>query len=144
MALQFLFSKRNHYCAICVSKGHCELQSLAQKLGITYVGYPYSYPRPHARFVLDHNRRILCTRRVRVCDEVEGAHVLDVMARGVHAMIVAELNRPWGHSAHCTSCGKCVQVCPTGALAEKGFAVEEMIKRVDNITWLAARRGGHQ
>jgi bidirectional [NiFe] hydrogenase diaphorase subunit len=94
--------------------------------------------------VLDHNRRILCTRRVRVCDEVEGAHVLDVMARGVHAMIVAELNRPWGHSAHCTSCGKCVQVCPTGALAEKGFAVEEMIKRVDNITWLAARRGGHQ
>jgi NADH dehydrogenase/NADH:ubiquinone oxidoreductase subunit G len=37
-----------------------------------------------------------------------------------------------------------VQVCPTGALAEKGWAVEEMTKRVDNISWLAVRRGGHQ
>jgi NADH dehydrogenase/NADH:ubiquinone oxidoreductase subunit G len=34
-----------------------------------------------------------------------------------------------------------VQVCPTGALAEKGWAVEEMTKRADNITWLALRRG---
>jgi bidirectional [NiFe] hydrogenase diaphorase subunit len=30
---------------------------------------------------------------------------------------------PWGESPTCTSCGKCVQVCPTGALFEKGRAV---------------------
>ena len=41
----------------------------------------------------------------------------------------SDLDRPWGDSANCTSCGKCVQVCPTGALAEKGQAVEEMTKR---------------
>jgi len=149
MAVEFLFSERNHYCAICVSNGHCELQAMAQKLGVTYVGYPYSYPRlpvdvSHARFVLDHNRCILCTRCVRVCDEVEGAHVWDMTSRGIHAMITSDLNRPWGQSRTCTSCGKCVQVCPTGALAEKGFAVEEMTKCVDNITWLAVRRGGNQ
>jgi NADH dehydrogenase/NADH:ubiquinone oxidoreductase subunit G len=37
-----------------------------------------------------------------------------------------------------------VQVCPTGALAEKGFAVEEMVKRDRVVTRLAGRRGGHQ
>jgi bidirectional [NiFe] hydrogenase diaphorase subunit len=149
MAIEFLFSERNHYCAVCVSNGHCELQSMAQKLGVTYVEYPYSYPllpvdMSHERFVLDHNRCILCTRCVRVCDEVEGAHVLDVAARGIRSMISCDLNRPWGQARNCTSCGKCVQVCPTGALAEKGWAVEEMTKRVDNISWLAVRRGGHQ
>jgi bidirectional [NiFe] hydrogenase diaphorase subunit len=149
MVVEFLFSERNHYCAVCVSNGHCELQAMAQKLGVTSVEYPYSYPRlpidmSHERFVLDHNRCILCTRCVRVCDEVEGAHVLDVASRGIRSMISCDLNRPWGQARNCTSCGKCVQVCPTGALAEKGWAVEEMTKRVDNITWLAVRRGGNQ
>ncbi len=149
MAIEFLLSERNHYCAVCVSNGHCELQSLARELGVNSVGYPYSYPllpvdMSHERFVLDHNRCILCTRCVRVCDEVEGAHVLDIAARGVRSMVACDLNRPWGQARNCTSCGKCVQVCPTGAMAEKGWAVEEMIKRPEPVEWVAPRRGGNQ
>ena len=34
MALELLFVERNHICAVCVSNGHCELQSLAQTLGL--------------------------------------------------------------------------------------------------------------
>src|SRR5579862_1258063 len=30
--LELLFTERNHICAVCVSNGHCEMQSLAQKL----------------------------------------------------------------------------------------------------------------
>ncbi len=136
MALELLFVERNHICAVCVSNGHCELQALAQKLGVTHVRYPYNYPRlpvdvSHPRFVLDHNRCILCTRCVRVCAEIEGAHVWDIGGRGIDSRLVSELNRPWGESAACTSCGKCVQVCPTGALAEKGCAVEEMTRSND-------------
>ncbi len=147
IALEFLFSERNHQCAVCVSNNHCELQAMAQKLGVTNVRYPYTFPRmpvdvSHERYVLDHNRCILCTRCVRVCAEVEGAHVWDVSSRGVRSMIVSELNRPWGESRNCTNCGKCVQSCPTGALAEKGFAVEEMVKQDRNVTRLASRRGG--
>ncbi len=146
MALELLLTERNHYCSICVSNGHCELQSMASRFGLTHVRYPYSYPAlpvdvSHPKFVLDHNRCILCTRCVRVCAEVEGAHVWDVASRGIRSTLVSELNKPWGDSRTCTSCGKCVQSCPTGALAEKGWAVEEMTKSHENISRLAARRG---
>lgn len=146
IALELLFVERNHVCAVCVSNGHCELQSLAQSFGITHVRYPYNYPKlavdtTHPRYVLDHNRCVLCTRCVRVCSEIEGAHVFDVAARGIQSRLVSEMRRPWGESRTCTSCGKCVNVCPTGALAEKGFAVEEMTKRPEPVTRVAVRRG---
>jgi len=148
MALELLFVERNHICAVCVSNGHCELQGLAQKLGLTHVRFPYNYPRlpvdtSHPRFVLDHNRCVLCSRCVRVCDEIEGAHVWDIAARGINSVVVSDLDRPWGDSESCTSCGKCVQACPTGALVEKGHAVEEMTKRNVVVTKLAAKREAH-
>jgi len=145
MALEFLLAERNHYCAVCVSNGHCELQTMAQKFGITFVRYPYNYPKlpvdaSHPRYVLDHNRCILCTRCVRVCDEVEGAHTWDVSRRGALSQIIADLGEPWGESDTCTSCGKCVQVCPTGALFEKGKAVSEMRKDRGFLKYIVTAR----
>jgi bidirectional [NiFe] hydrogenase diaphorase subunit len=121
--LELLFAERNHVCAVCVSNGHCELQSLAQKLGLTHVRLPYRNPAlpvdaSHERFTADHNRCILCTRCVRICAEIEGAHVWDVMGRGTDSILITDLHEKWGEST-CTSCGKCVQVCPTGALFDK-------------------------
>jgi bidirectional [NiFe] hydrogenase diaphorase subunit len=71
MILEMLFSERNHVCSVCVTNGHCELQSLAQKLGITHVDFPtVSQAVPvdasHERFVLDHNRCI-CARAACAC-----------------------------------------------------------------------------
>ena len=146
MIVELLLAERNHVCSVCVTNGHCELQSLATTLGVTSVRFRYRYPTlpvdlSQDRFVIDHNRCILCSRCVRVCDEIEGAHVWDIAARGIGSMLVSELNRPWGESQGCTSCGKCVQVCPTGALVEKGRAVEEMTKRNAVVSKLAAQRG---
>ena len=145
MIIELLFTERNHICSVCVSNGHCDLQALAQKLGLTHVHFPYRYPKAnvdasHERFVIDHNRCILCTRCVRVCDEIEGAHVWDVMGRGIDAKVVTDLNEAWGKSETCTSCGKCVHVCPTGALSEKGHAVAEMEKRRTFLPYLTMMR----
>jgi bidirectional [NiFe] hydrogenase diaphorase subunit len=143
--LELLFVERNHICAVCVSNGQCELQTLAQRLDITHVHYPYRYPKAevdgsHERFIVDHNRCILCTRCVRVCEEIEGAHTWDVMGRGIDAKVITDLNEPWGSSETCTGCGKCVHVCPTGALSEKGRSVAEMMKRRQFLPYLMLMR----
>lgn len=146
IAVEMLFAERNHICAVCVSNGHCELQGMAQMLGITHVRYTYNYPKlpvdmSHPRFVLDHNRCILCTRCVRACAQLEGAHVWNVSARGIQSRIISDLNQSWGSAKNCTGCGKCIQSCPTGALVLKGCAVEEMEKFGEELTALTLRRG---
>lgn len=145
MILELLFAERNHVCAVCVMNGQCELQARAAQAGMDHVRYDYLTPdlpmdASHERFVLDHNRCIRCTRCVRVCDEVEGAHTWDLMGRGIDTLLIADLNQPWGSSASCTSCGKCVQVCPTGALFAKGASVAEMEKQHDFLHWILAGR----
>jgi bidirectional [NiFe] hydrogenase diaphorase subunit len=138
--VELLFAERNHVCAVCVANGHCELQELAVAVGLDHVRYPYLHPATtldasHPRFVLDHGRCILCTRCVRVCDEIEGAHTFDVARRGSRARLVTDLARPWGTSESCTSCGKCLQVCPTGALFEKAPAPGGAVKRREFLTY---------
>lgn len=145
--LELLFSERNHVCAVCVASGHCELQALAQQLGLSHVRFPYLYPRfsidvSHERFALDPNRCVMCTRCLRVCDEVEGAHTWDIAGRGAQSFMITDLAEPWGLAQSCTSCGKCVQVCPTGALFIQGKAVGEMRKRPGFLPYLQKMRGG--
>jgi bidirectional [NiFe] hydrogenase diaphorase subunit len=147
--LELLFTERNHICSVCVSNGHCEMQTLGQKLDITHVHFPYRYPKAqvdasHERFVVDHNRCILCSRCVRVCDEIEGAHTWDFMGRGIQALVITDLNQAWGSSETCTACGKCIHVCPTGALFEKGKSVAEMLKRRQFLPYLTLMRGEDQ
>lgn len=141
MILELLFAERNHICAVCVMNGNCELQWEAAKVGMDHVRYEYLNPDlsmdvSHERYGLDHNRCILCMRCVRVCDEIEGAHVWDAMGRGVNSLVIIDLNQAWGTSQSCTSCGKCVQVCPTGALFSKGATVAEMEKQHNFLRWI--------
>ena len=143
--LELLFTERNHVCSVCVSNGHCDLQALTLDLGMTHVHYDYLYPRysvdaSHDRFSIDHNRCVLCVRCVRVCDEIEGAHTWDIMGRGITSRVITDLNQPWGSSETCTGCGKCVHVCPTGALSEKGKSVAEMTKRRQVLPYLQLMR----
>lgn len=145
MILEMLFAERNHVCSVCVSNGNCEMQSLAQELNVDHVRYPYVYPSlavdaSHPFFVVDHNRCILCTRCVRVCGEIEGAHTWDVEGRGGGCQVITDMAQPWGEAQSCTSCGKCVQVCPTGALSQKGRAVAEMKKRRQFLPYLTLMR----
>ena len=146
MILELLFAERNHVCSVCISNGHCELQDLAKECGMDHVrvpyrNAPYQIDLSHELFRVDHNRCVLCTRCVRVCDEVEGAHTWDVMGRGVECQVVTDLNEAWGESDSCTGCGKCVQVCPTGALVKRGVSPGEMVKQDSFLPYLKQMRG---
>lgn len=143
--IELLFAEGNHICAFCVANGACELQDLATDHNVDHIHYELGYERhdvdaSHPKYVLDRDRCVLCTRCVRVCDEVEGAHVWDVAMRGSEARIVAGMDIPWGESSACTWCGKCVLVCPTGALSFKGRATGEMRHDPGLVAFLARAR----
>lgn len=149
MIVELLFAERNHVCAVCIASGHCELQSLAATTGVDHIRFEYLHPAAtidvsHERFGIDHNRCVMCTRCVRTCDEIEGAHTWDVSGRGVHARVIADMGGPWGDAVTCTSCGKCVQACPTGALFRKGTTVAEMTKDRERLADLVTARRDKQ
>jgi bidirectional [NiFe] hydrogenase diaphorase subunit len=149
MITELFFAEGNHVCAVCVANGNCELQDLAIDVGMDHSRFPYKFPdRPvdisHSQFGIDHNRCILCTRCVRACAELEGAHVWDVASRGGKSYVVSGMNQPWGEVDACTSCGKCVEACPTGAIFKQGSTVAEMARDRSTLEFIADARDKHQ
>ena len=143
-ALEFLLSERTHICSVCVANNSCELQKLANELGVDHVGYERgwtSFPldSSHDFLVLDRNRCILCTRCIRVCNEIEGVHTLDTMMRGKDAQIIVDLDEPWGDSKTCTSCRKCAKVCPVGAIYVESKPLSE-VKDSEIAKFILSRR----
>ena len=138
--LELLFSERNHFCMACEMSGGCELQSLGYRYGLDHWMYPTYTQRfpldaspPH--HLMDHNRCVLCRRCVRACAELVANHTLDLRQRGAHTLLCADMDVPLGESS-CTSCGTCVNVCPTGALIDKRsafMAAPDKVERVATI-----------
>jgi bidirectional [NiFe] hydrogenase diaphorase subunit len=58
--------------------------------------------------------------------------------------IIAGLDQPWGEVEACTSCGKCVDVCPTGALFRKQDTTAEKHPEAGRAEQLRLARDRHE
>lgn len=144
MAVQMLLAERTHICSVCIADDHCELQQLANQLGVDHVTLERNWTAleidsTHDFLVIDRNRCILCTRCIRVCDEIEGVHTLDLKLRGKDAQLIMDLDERWGNSCSCTSCRKCAKVCPVGAIYIEGEPISHT-KRKDVAEFIMGRR----
>ena len=74
----------------------------------------------HAYIHVDMSQCILCYRCVRICEEVQGQFVWQVLNRGHDTRIVPDSQTTLRESS-CVSCGACVDTCPTGALEDKSI-----------------------
>lgn len=120
--VELILSQHDARCAECVRSGSCELQTVANDLGV--LDMPYRVDLPPSDWdrafplIRDAQKCIKCMRCVQVCDKIQGMHVWDVSKTGSRTTVDCSGNRLI-MEADCTICGQCITHCPVGALRER-------------------------
>jgi len=121
-------------CQACTRNGTCELQKLSYDLGVRerlFEGERKHYAIDKSSPVhRNPDKCILCGRCIRVCDEVQGVHNLNVQHRGFRN-VVAPAHEENMIDSVCIHCGQCVNVCPTAAFTEQD-ATESVFEALSN------------
>ncbi|HXQ24659.1 MAG TPA: molybdopterin-dependent oxidoreductase [Candidatus Acidoferrales bacterium] len=110
-------------CHTCNNKDVCEVRDLARDLHISALPVPPVYrdlplERSDPFIDRDLNLCILCGRCVRICKAQHGRSTIDFIGRGSHTHIGEAFGRSLTE-AGCRFCGSCIDVCPTGSLADR-------------------------
>jgi NADP-reducing hydrogenase subunit HndD len=120
--VELLLASHPDDCLYCARNTRCELQALAQQLGVRR--RQYFGARPHTRqdvaspsIVREPAKCILCGKCVRVCEEIQSVGAIEFIGRGSRAHVGPAFDEGLNVSS-CVNCGQCVAVCPTGALTE--------------------------
>ncbi len=124
MNLELLLSNHPQDCLNCVRNQRCELQALADQLGVRAQSFPTpkwpEYPKDESTpaLVRDPDKCILCRRCVEVCHEVQGVGAIGPANRGMETQILPAGGENLNDVA-CVLCGQCSLVCPVGAIYEQ-------------------------
>ena len=119
--VELILSDHPTDCLICAKSGQCELQTLAQNLGIREI--PYKGEQSTYRvdmspsIIRDVDKCIMCRRCENVCNNIQSVGALSAVNRGFQAVVAPAFEQDMVDSP-CVMCGQCVQVCPVGALSE--------------------------
>ncbi len=123
--VELLLSAHPQDCLTCVRNRKCELQKIAEELGIREVRFPGEKPQPRIdastpSIVRDSSKCILCRRCVTICQDVQQVGALCAQERGFDTYIGPAFGDELGDAA-CALCGQCINVCPVGALSERDY-----------------------
>lgn len=126
--VEMLMAEHPTPCRQHEDTGDCELELLAEELGVLTPRFESAHPAPltqgkapdHSSAVIevDLNACILCDRCIRACDDIQVNDVIGRAGRGRETHISFDNDHPMGDSS-CVSCGECMAYCPTGALTNK-------------------------
>ncbi|MCQ2772355.1 MAG: [FeFe] hydrogenase, group A [Bacilli bacterium] len=124
VSVELLLSNHNMNCQACKKNNHCELLRVAHLVGAregVFQGEktPVTYDDVAPSIIRDTSKCILCGRCIEQCKNVQGIGILGFENRGFKTIVGPAYNKSFNEVA-CLQCGQCVNVCPTGALMEKG------------------------
>ena len=123
--VELMLSDHDLSCTTCARNLNCELQRLADEMGIRRLRVtgdqrrrPVSGKNPY--IVRDYNKCVKCRRCEAVCRDVQGVNVYSPKNRGFDLEIAPAFMKDLGE-VDCISCGQCVTACPTGSLTEREY-----------------------
>ncbi|MDP6178783.1 MAG: FAD-dependent oxidoreductase [Desulfatiglandales bacterium] len=107
----------------CPRFGHCELQNVANYVGISdatpkWIPTDFAAGKENPLYEMEYNLCIGCTRCVRACRDLRGIEALGFVYDEESQARVGSL-APALEDSGCKFCTACVEVCPTGALIDK-------------------------